>query len=1108
MAYEPDALLTKLGQDYEFDDKSAFALGWCNVLKAQSRNMGHPVWIYYPLKEVWEESGARKSLSAQFRGYDKLEVHECLPQAIEIIEGKAAAGGIALITSRFPEENLMSEERDGQGTSWLNNDSFSMPLKIGALRSAIEASNILHGFGIIHASIGHETLSVSRVNNRPLVRFDLLGFGDPTAETPKSVPWFHAAFNAPETIGGNNHSKGADVYALAKFLIYFLVGPQRFMQLFGALPAEATWEGGSDGEDAQKLFDHTLWGNLAQDGAEPDAEGIKRASDNELSLELAELLRRAVVRDVALRPKDAQVLYQGFESSMGQSEAQQMQQYAAMPRVQMGESSDNKMMKLVMVGAIVMAVLGGAWFFLQQQAKERLRVNMNTACKDFTARFDELETSLIRDLPNWSRIEEARGTISQLKGDEAQFENILALCTQGKAKIAELKGQLIVVLKDQLARDIDFAREGGTNLKPLNLEPRANTVKTLEEARDFKGLEAELRFQSDDVRKAHDVVLRAGLESTLDELGKARLILNIETPGEEEARILTDIEAALPESPTADALQIKHTLVEEGGQFMRRNLSEVARARLVDLADLANGLRTDGVVQLGRGFDTLETRQQNLAVATVPESSAMAVDYFREIAAVGAGLNELRSHMDGLADENDSFRARIQENLTLAEQRDWQEQGSLPDLSQDFRDFEAVAIYPDWLTLKDLDARFTKEIGRLQAVWSSGAATCEEMNAQIAASSELTETKAWRKIQKIVTALSGKEIETLSQKDFKTCEEGLFLIGQARLELRTRDLLGEIETTQQALEKGGLGPFLPEYTDALEKAASLARASIPLSETEYALFSDRAKTVFDRFDAAEAAFVKANKRNRNLSAEQDTLGTQLQSLGLTSYTAYKDMQANMQDTTRGHLLERNVALEFNVAQMRELIRKYEAGELLNCTFGNRALTPYHFAPEDIAKVTAQMPEGNNAAVAPSRACLSDAAISVEELMSYHDSLPAREQSLKSEIVAAVPSESGTAQNISYWLAERYSAYLSEETGTSFCVAPALATVLSAGVENSTLKAETGELFSDQCGDGGPTGSKLVLYGIGEGQFNTGCVSVNRRQADLSFRLAAGEVCAP
>src|SRR6056297_1678668 len=100
MAYDPDALLTKLGQDYEFDSKSAFALGWCNVLRADSRNMGHPVWIYFPLEEAWNDSGARRKLTTQFRDYDKSPVHECLPQAVEMLEGKQAAGGAALITRR------------------------------------------------------------------------------------------------------------------------------------------------------------------------------------------------------------------------------------------------------------------------------------------------------------------------------------------------------------------------------------------------------------------------------------------------------------------------------------------------------------------------------------------------------------------------------------------------------------------------------------------------------------------------------------------------------------------------------------------------------------------------------------------------------------------------------------------------------------------------------------------------------------------------------------------------------------------------------------------------------------------------------------------------
>lgn len=1101
MAYDPDALLTKLSQDYEFDTKTAFALGWCNVVQAQSRNMGHPVWIYYPLKEVWEDSNARKKLTAQFRGYDDLGMHECLPKANEVLSGKEAAGAIALITSRFPEENLMSEEREGRGTSWTDNDNFGVPLKIGGLRGFIEAGSILHGFGIVHASIGHETVSVSRVGNRPLVRFDLLSFGDPSAETPKSVPWFHAAFNAPETIGGGNPSKAGDVYSLAKFLIYFLVGPKKFMQLFSALPEEVVW----DDESAQRMFDHTLWGNLAHDSQDPTAEDIKSASGNELSLEIAELLRRAVTQDQSTRLKDAQVLYQGFESSMGQV-SPIIPGPIPGPTPGPTPASNSKTLRLVGVAALIVALLGGAWFFLQQQAKKRLIADMNTTCSGFVGDYDKLERSRIQDLPDWSRVEEIRSAIMRQKGDKALFEETLQLCAKGRFGIKELKSQLVLVLKDELARDIDFAREGGTDMKPLNLSKREETIRELEDERDFKGLEAELRVQSEDVRKAHDSVLQANLTLALQDLTKARGILGLSQPGEIEAQLVSGIEEALPMAPLASALVSKNTLVKEARDFVQSSLFDAARSRVGSLGATTDKLQDDGASKVGKGFKAIQTRQQNFAVAALPETTEAAAPYFQELGEIETGLAGLRAHMDGLADEADGYADQIRAHVKYARKQGWLEQGDLPDLMEQFKDHTPENIHSNWVAMKSMDLKFGAEMTRLKTLWASGIAVCEEMRSQLSATTELPETRAWRKLQKIVVTLTSSEQDGLGQEDFDLCKEGLFLIGQGKIELRAGDLLSEVAKTQSALESRGLGDFLSEYARAVEKAELLEGAPVPLSEPEYALFADRAKAVFELFDTAELAYEQLRNRNQTLTAEAAKLSKKISGLGLTSYTAYKEMQAALQPTDKGNLLDRTEATSGNVALQRELIRQFEAGELLNCSFAGMVLTPYHFSEDEVAAASALMPAGQNAANAPSRGCLSDTAVSMEALQTYRDGLAAREQSLKSEIDAASASDTGAATNVSYWLAARYADHVSERTGETFCVAPALATVLSASVKDSTLQTEPGELFDDKCGEGSPTGSKLVLYGIGAGKFGVGCVSVNRRQSDLSFRLAAGEIC--
>ena len=63
MSYKPADLLQLLKREFEFDESRAFEFGWCNILEAEDRDYRRPVWIYYPLAEVWDNSQARKSLT-------------------------------------------------------------------------------------------------------------------------------------------------------------------------------------------------------------------------------------------------------------------------------------------------------------------------------------------------------------------------------------------------------------------------------------------------------------------------------------------------------------------------------------------------------------------------------------------------------------------------------------------------------------------------------------------------------------------------------------------------------------------------------------------------------------------------------------------------------------------------------------------------------------------------------------------------------------------------------------------------------------------------------------------------------------------------------------
>lgn len=1103
MAYDTDALLTKLGQDYEFDSKSAFALGWCNVLQAESRNMGHPVWIYFPLEEVWNESGARRKLIAQFRDYDKSPVHECLPQAVEMLEGKQAAGGLALVTSRFSEENMMEAERNEDGTSWPARDTFGMPAKIGALRGVIQAAAILHRAGLVHASIGFRTLLVSRVNDRPMVRFDLLAFGDPAVETPHFAPWFHAAFNAPETISGGNRSAAADVYGLAKFVLYFLVGPEKFMKLFGALSEDDVL----DEEKSARLFDYTLWNNLAQDGPEPDAEAIKRATDSELSLELAELLRRSVVRDPAARLRDAQVLYQGLETSMG-APGVPTPQIGGGGMAGGGGQSDGKTLKLVAAAFVVMVLLGGAWLFLERQAEKRLIADMDQSCRQFVGEYDRLETSLIREMSGWERVVDVHETIFRLRGDENRATEILNLCNEGQGEIRTLKGQFVTVLKDRLARDIRLAREAGTDLEALNLDARAARSARLEEAREFEALETEMRGQSEDVRKAHDAVLRTRLDESLDSMRAARGILGLAEPDATEAELIGKIESVQPASPEPQALLQKTAVLDEAKRFSRTRLSEAAGARVAALDDLAGGLARDGAGEMSADFAALNDRLKDLSVASVPVTVDAATTYFREASALEAGMGNLRARLDDMAGQIDPLVTTIRDRLRNAEDRGWHEMGDIAVLRERFERRPTGSVFAEWTALTEIEPLLTAEFQSLREQWAAGVATCTSLKEQVAAMPDLTKTGIWRQMRRVMDEIDRLPDDRLGTDEFEVCEEGLSLVETGRTELRGLELLNEVVATRTALENDGLGPFLPQFAEALSLTESLNSIAMPRSETEYALYSEQARKIFEQFDRAESAYSEANARNSELLRDHEAAAMGLRELGLESSAAYEEMEAALRDTDSGHVLERNAALEHNIALMTDLRARHEAGELLNCGFGALTLSAYHFSAEEVAAAIEALPQGVRSGYAPERACISDRAVSVEDLMAYHDTLPVREEGVKREIRATQAGPDGAALNVSYWLAERYVAHMSESTGEQICVPPAMVTIMSAGQENSGLVPASGELSDDLCGEDGPADRKLILYRKGDNTYETGCVSVNRRQAEMSFRLAGGEICNP
>ncbi len=372
-----DKLHDHLSQEFEYDRANIFEFGWCNIIEAEDRLYKRRVKLYVPREDVWDNGAAKKLIKKQFKAYYDEKIHECLPEAIDLLEGKNAKGSIVLVTSRTEEANLMDGERKGSDISWLENDNFSFPEKLGAVRKLVEAVNILHGFGMVHGALGHQTVSCVNEAKSVILRIELLNFSDVTSDDPTASLFFEPAFTAPELFEGGpsnempHKSKETDVYSLGKFIIYFLLGPVRFIKFFS--------NDDEDIEDPQKVIstkmaDHILWTNIAHSNAEHDSARLEQLSNDKLSAEIAEFLAYTVSSLASVRPDDAQMFFHGLSTIMGGE--------IDMPGAPAGghwmEEKPKSSMMLPMIGAAAVVILIGGYFFMTMRA-EKLALEKQTA---------------------------------------------------------------------------------------------------------------------------------------------------------------------------------------------------------------------------------------------------------------------------------------------------------------------------------------------------------------------------------------------------------------------------------------------------------------------------------------------------------------------------------------------------------------------------------------------------------------------------------------------------------------------------------------------------------------------------------------------------------
>ena len=1117
-----------LSQEFEFDKAKVFEFGWCNIIEAEDRLYKRPVRIYVPREDAWENSAAKKILKAQFKAYFKAPMHECLPEAIELIEGKNAKGCIILVTRRSGEPNLMSGERQGEETSWLRNDTYSLPQKLGATRKLTEAMKILHGFGMVHGALGHQTISVERASKGVRLRISLLNFGDVTSTEPAPALFFEPAFTAPELFegGASNEeyvkSTTTDVYSLAKFMIYFLLGPEQFVKFFTqedkvSEPAKTI---------APKLSDHVLWTNIAHQNSELESSQLERLSNDKLSSEIAEFLNYAVSTRPDTRPEDAQMFFHGLTTIMsGELDAgpEAMEMHAGMGAspAQLGRQASNVNLPLIGgIAAAVLLLLGGGYFLLKNRA-EQASLNAQMAatkqsCGGFMGSVASLKESRITGLEQWADIEFLQTRINQNGQAPDKLKQTQEYCDNGNSKLSSLRAALIAGFKSDVDTALELQGEERTDFADLNIDAMREEANAAEGRRDFAGTEKFLGGLADNIRARRGVALNIMLDNALSENEAARDLLGLQDPVSVERTILSRAEGALSLDDTAASIEKKRTAIADIRTFDLSRLKKTATKRISDLGGIAETLSSEDAEDAGLGFDKMVKSLEEMQKSELPETIEDYGLFFSQLDLITKNFTGAKDHMEKLAIEVPRLTQNIDRTLEVAERNKWDQEANVAVLAAQFRNRESFSIFKDWNFLSKIDRSLTDEVSVLEKQWAEGKSVCTALLANVDQTNGIETTLIWPELSDIISSVRSLNPDEIGRDSFNQCTKGYALAKRGAFEIQSRELVEEIMTTKASLEDDGIGSFVPEYTEGVNGLEALKGLNLPQNQTSYDTYSQKAYAVLDSLDGAREVVKKAKAENKALMEAYLALNAEIVATPLGKHPEYERVFSGLSVAQSANIIEQNAAVILNTETLEELFRKFKAGDLINCSFGEGYdMLPILLEGEEFATGNSLIEQAaTNLGIAVklqagdiSNFCISPKPVTKAELDAFGKTLRVKQTDIKTEIGNAKEGVDGGATNISFWLAKRYAAWVGKKIDKPVCVAPAIAAVLahSKAPDRATTYA-TGELFAESCGSQSSVGKKLAITGIGSSSLVTSCVSNNSLRPKLAFRLAAGDIC--
>lgn len=1115
-----DKLHNHLSQEFEYDRADIYEFGWCNIIEAEDRIYKRLVKLYVPRDDVWSNGSAKKYIKKQFSDYYKEKTHECLPEAIDLLEGKNAKGSIILVTSRAQEKNLMDGERSGKDISWLKNDEFSFPEKLGAVRKLVQAVNILHGFGMVHGSLGHQTISCVNSGKGVILSITLLNFSDVTLDEPAASLFFEPAFTAPELFegGASNESvkKSAetDVYSLGKFILYFLLGPMRFMRYFS--------EDDEEVEETQKvvsskLSDHILWTNIAHSNAEHDAVRLEKLSNDKLSAEIAEFLTYTVSHISSVRPDDAQMFYHGLSTIMAGE--------IDMPNGQAGggwqaEKPGPNMGLMAGVGVAVMIMLIGGYMFMnaraKQQALDEQIASTAQSCSQFFGSLEKLKDSRITGLESWANIDFLKDRVRKNGKTNDKLAQNQKLCDQGNTAVTSARTELIKKLRNDIALGMENSDQEGTDFTALDVDQQLKKADAAEKKRNFVETEATLGNLADEINVKRDMVITDGLEGAIADNSIAQGLLSLAEMSKTEANLTSKAQAAVGLDVSSANLAKKKAALTGLQAFNISRLSKDAAAIFGDISALMETLKSEDAGDAGIGFDAVNQSVSDLQAQGQPSTTTGYQSYYQEMAKTAESLSEMDTYMGTLAAELPRFTQNIKRSLETVEQNNWLEEAQIAVLRAQFLSRESFSVYKDWSFLGKLDKSLNAEVAKLEAQWAEGNSVCSAMLATVDNSDNMETTLIWPELSEILSRIRSIDPANIGRESFADCEKGYLLSKRGNIELQAEELVEEIKDTMAALAQNGVGPYIEEFSLASTDYDNLKEVNLPQSQASYDTYAAQAYLILANLDKSEEIYNTAVSSRKDLRSKYDDIVFEIDATPLGQHPEYIRVKAGLNISPDLNILEHNKQLGVNIEILAELVRKFEDGTLINCSFENGfAMLPILSDADILEKGSTRINKSvRKSGVAYDEKsngvltfCIDANPVTHDDLLAFGETLKVRQTDVKAEIGSVVKGSAGAAVNISYWLASRYADWVGKQVKQPVCVAPAIAAVMAeAAFPDKFETISTGELFSDSCGSQNAVRKKLVLYDVEDTGMSAGCVSNNSLRPKLSFRLAAGDIC--